>query len=71
LGPESPFGPKNSEPLDITSNLIWPAETYIGELHFDLDSGEIFVIEEGKKDKIKIKNINNFKKLATKKLLRR
>jgi len=58
--------------LDVT--LTEPPETYIGELHFDLDSRELFVTiknKKGKKEKIKIEDINDFKKLVTKKLLRR
>lgn len=51
-----------------------PPDTYIGQLHFDLDSGELFVTVRGRKSKeerIKIEDVNDFKKLATKHLLRK
>ena len=51
-----------------------PPDTYLGQLHFDLSSGELFVTvrgRKGKEEKIQIEDLNDFKKLATKHMLRK
>jgi len=51
-----------------------PLDSYLGQLHFDINTGELFVTvkgRKGKEEKVIIENINDFKKLATKKLLRK
>jgi hypothetical protein len=51
-----------------------PPDTYLGQLHFDLSSGELFVTVRGKKgkeEKIQIEDLNDFKKIATKQMLRK
>jgi len=51
-----------------------PPDTYLGQLHFDLSSGELFVTvrgRKGKEEKIQIEDLNDFKKIATKQMLRK
>jgi len=57
--------PKVFEELQKT---LKKPETYLGELHFDKDSGNIYVMADD--TRIPITSLNDFKKMATKKLLK-
>lgn len=54
--------------IEELQGVLKKPDTYLGELHFDIESGDIYVMVG--ETRIPVTDLNDFKKMATKKMLK-